>query len=62
MAISFEDKSFQEGNKIPGSRILFSQVFAFFANFDHLWLYFYHKRQYSSYVKLFLESIRGMEK
>jgi hypothetical protein len=62
MVISLEDKSVQEGNKLPGSRILFSQVFAFFANFDHLWLYLYHKRQYGSYVKFFLESIRDMEK
>jgi hypothetical protein len=62
MAISFEDKSVKGANKVPGSRVLLSQAFAFFANFDHLWLYLYHKREYGSFVKSFLESIRDMEK
>jgi len=34
----------QGTNQIPGSRQLFRQIFKFFINIDHLWLYVYHKR------------------
>jgi hypothetical protein len=37
-------------NSIPGGRKLLKPIFAFFLNFDDLWLYNYHPREYNRVI------------
>ncbi len=46
---------------MPGSRRLMRQLFAFFLNIDHLWLYIYHKREYGYYVDRLLTAVHNLE-
>lgn len=38
-------------NAVPGGRKLFKPIFAFFVNFDDIWLYVYHPREYDRVVQ-----------
>jgi hypothetical protein len=42
-------------NKVPGNRLIYKQLNVDFINLDKLWLYLYHKRNYTeSMTDLFL--------
>jgi hypothetical protein len=60
MSITLENEAVESLNKIPGSRRILRNIFAFFLNIDHLWLYLYHKRQYGYYVTRLLTSIQRL--
>lgn len=47
-------------NKVPGSRRIMRQLFSFFLNIDHLWLYIYHKREYGYYVDRLLKAVQNL--
>jgi hypothetical protein len=42
---------------IPGSRVVFMDLMAFFANFDRLQFYYFHNRNYSQYSTALLAGI-----
>ena len=61
MGLTVESEFISVLNKVPGSRRVIRQVFAFFMNIDHLWLYIYHKREYGYYVNRLLEAVHNLE-
>jgi hypothetical protein len=43
--------------KVPGSRVIFADLMAFFVNFDRLQFYYFHDRNYSQYSTVLLTDI-----
>ncbi len=52
---------FRALNKVPGVRKILSPIFSFFFNFDDLWLYNYHPRQYNTVFQSLLDTINDIE-
>ena len=48
-------------NMIPGSRKIIKPVFSFFINFDDIWLYIYHPREYNKVVNTFFAMNEALE-
>lgn len=44
--VTFKNVGFSSANKAPNSRRFFGAFFGFITNFDDLWLYNYHNRNY----------------
>jgi len=47
-------------NTVPGSRKVLQPIFTFFVNFDDLWLYNYHEREYDIVVASVFDSVQKL--
>jgi hypothetical protein len=61
MLLTLDNDAVGALNKVPGSRRVFRQLFSFFLNVDHLWLYIFHEREYGYYVDTLLTSVQNLE-
>jgi hypothetical protein len=61
MELTLQNKIIQGANKVPGNRVLMSQVFGFLINIDHLWFYAYHKDEYGDSLSDFFDFIRKIQ-
>lgn len=48
-------------NSLPGGRTILKPIFAFFINFDDLWLYIYHPRQYNKVINTIFAITQSLE-
>jgi hypothetical protein len=48
-------------NSLPGSRTIIKPVFSFFVNFDDVWLYIYHQREYNKITNTFFAMNQALE-
>lgn len=49
-------------NKVPGNRLIYKQLKVDFINLDKLWLYLYHKRNYTESMKDLFLTVKSLKR